>query len=177
MSRHRFAWPIVRFASARDGIAAVEFALLAPVLLLLMMASLGFGYAFFLKLRVIDATSAAAIYAFQNGSTLDAGNLAAFLAKVNAVVVDVSGLTPAPVVSVLVNNAPDAGALDGFYCASGKPAAWSSTGTTVRSCGGNVLSAKFITITVSASQASLFQLDDILPATLLTRDVAVVRLP
>lgn len=155
----------------------MEFALLTPLLLVLMMATIGFGYAFFLKLRIVNATSAAAIYAFNNASALNAGTLATFLTNVRSVAIEVAGLTPEPTVSVLFNNAPDASLLSNYYCVSGQPATWTSTGTVVRACGGNVVSGKFVTITVLASTASLFKLGSVLPATFVTPDLAVVRLP
>jgi Flp pilus assembly protein TadG len=55
-----------RFGSAR-GVAAIEFALALPVLLLLLAGVADLGFAVYAKMQVQDAAEAGALYAAQNG--------------------------------------------------------------------------------------------------------------
>lgn len=51
---------------ARDGVAAMEFALVVPVLITLMTGAISFGVAFRMKMEVGNAARAGAVYASAN---------------------------------------------------------------------------------------------------------------
>ncbi|MFN4177976.1 TadE/TadG family type IV pilus assembly protein [Phenylobacterium sp.] len=51
----------------RRGTAAIEFAIIAPVLILLVVAAIEFGFAIRAQLQAQEAASAGALYAMQNG--------------------------------------------------------------------------------------------------------------
>jgi Flp pilus assembly protein TadG len=64
----RRSWPrLRRIAQANQGLAAVEFALLTPVLITLLVGLLDFGLAFQRQLNVNAAAQAGASYAVING--------------------------------------------------------------------------------------------------------------
>ncbi|WP_019904580.1 TadE/TadG family type IV pilus assembly protein [Methylobacterium sp. 77] len=171
----RFRASFARLSRARDGLAAVEFALIMPVFLLITVAIVDIGHAFYMKLRIVNATTAAALYAQMNGQSLTSSTLGAFLSRVQAVAVASADLPEPPVVTVLFNNASDAANLNGFYCLSGFPAVWTGTGSASGTCGGSVSSGKFVTITISASTSTLLVSDTILGPTFATSDLAIVR--
>jgi Flp pilus assembly protein TadG len=58
---------LIRIAHANQGLAAIEFALLAPVLMALLVGLLDFGLAFQRQLNVNAAAEAGASYAVING--------------------------------------------------------------------------------------------------------------
>jgi len=160
----------------RRGIAAVEFGIFAPLLLFLAVVMVDFGFAFNNKLRIVSATSTAAQYAFANGQSLNASTLSTFRTNVTTVAQTTANMTSAPTVTVLFNNAADSSTLANFYCASGfAPVTWTSTGTSSVSCGGSVMSGKFVTITVMSTANSLFKSDSILGRVITTTDTAIVR--
>lgn len=154
--------PIVRrlrrlFLRGDTGIAAVEFALLAPVFVGLAALGLDLGHAYQVKLQIISATSAAAQYAFLNGQSVTSSTAATFLSNVASVVTATAAVTPAPTVTVRFNNATDGSNAANYYCTgSTSPPNWTSTGTSSSSCGGSVMSGKYVTISVTASTTSLF---------------------
>lgn len=168
--------PHRRFAAQSEGVAALEFALIAPVFLLLMIAALDFGHAFYRKIRLINATTAAAHYALRQGPGVTRAQVSAFQAKVASIVVDAASLPVAPVVTVLFNNAADSGNLETFYCLSGYPAVWAAMGAAPGACGGNVSSGRFVTISVNAEAASFFLPNAVFGTAFDTRDDVIVRI-
>lgn len=146
-----------RLRAARSGAAAVEFAMIAPVFVLIGFGLVDLGYAFHVRLCLANATTAGALYAQVNGQNLTASDLPDYVGKVQAVVTAAAtGLPQAPTVSVLFNDAADAGRVGTFYCLSAAPVTWTSTGAAAASCGGNVMSGKFVTISVTANRPTLF---------------------
>jgi len=88
-------WPrraAARFCS-RNGVAAIEFAMVSPMLIILLTGVVELGMAGFQAMQVQSAVEAGALYAAQNG----AGNLSAIaLAVVNATGTAGITATPAP---------------------------------------------------------------------------------
>ncbi len=55
-----------RFWAARDGIGAIEFALIAPLLLMMLLGILDFGMAFWQRMQIANATDAGVEWAMAN---------------------------------------------------------------------------------------------------------------
>ncbi len=66
MCRRAFA-KTAALRRSRDGVAALEFALTAPVLILLMVGAISFGAAYRVKMQVGNAARAGAAYASAHG--------------------------------------------------------------------------------------------------------------
>lgn len=159
-----------------SGVAAVEFGLLAPVWIGLMVFALDFAEAFYLKTKIAAAVSAAGQYAFLNAQLVASTSVAAFLGNVQTVAQTVANLSTAPVVTVLFNNANDNANGANYYCVTGSsPPVFTSTGTSSASCGGSVMSGKYVTVTVTGTMATFFSSDPVLGATISVTDAAVVR--
>ncbi|SFU49409.1 TadE-like protein [Methylobacterium sp. 174MFSha1.1] len=133
----------------RRGVAAVEFALLTPILLALLLSLFDACLAFRQMLRVVNANAAAANYAISAGAGLGKAGLAAFAADVAAIVRGSADGFSTAEVTVLINNAADGSSIETFYCVSGSPPRWTATGSSSTACGDSATSGKFVTITVS----------------------------
>jgi len=165
-----------RLPRARSGAAAVEFALVVPALLAVATGALDLGYAFYVRLRVADATTAAVLYAQLNGPKVTAAEVPAFIATVRAVAAATAALPQPPDVSVLFNNAPDASRFATYFCLSGFPPAWAPVGASALSCGGSVTGGKFVSVTVTANRPTLFVRSGLFGALSQTSDRAVARI-
>lgn len=165
-----------RFLRNRDGIAAVEFALVAPIFLAFLGLLIDFGAAFNTRMKLSTAVAAAGQYAFAQGQGVSANTAATLITSVSTIAQNASNLSPAPAVTVRINNAADGSNADSFYCLSGyNPVAWSSTGNTAASCGSSVTSGKFVTITMSASRTYWFLPSSIAKKLAVLTDTAIVR--
>lgn len=166
---------LVGLARNRDGIAAVEFALVAPVFVALLGLLIDFAVVFNTQLRLAGALHAASQVAFAQGQWVTSSTASSLITAVANVATVAAGSTPVSV-KVLVNNATDGSTADTFYCVSGGGTpVWSSTGTSSAGCGGALTSGKFVSISVSANGRSFF-----LPASFAAKiatlsDNAVVR--
>lgn len=170
--RHRLSC----FLSRRDGIAAVEFALIVPVFLGFLGLLVDFSAAFNTRLKLSSGIAAAGQYAFAQGQSVSPATAAALIASVGAVAQNATNLSPPPAVTVLVNNAPNGTTADSFYCLDGSnPVAWSSTGTRPASCGGSVTSGKFVTITMSSARTYWFLPSSVAARLSVLTDSAIVR--
>lgn len=148
----RIRHAVRRLCLDRRGIAAVELAMLSPIYLLFGAVVFQLGYSYAIELKVVSATSAAAQFAYLKGRTLTVGTLPAYLANVQSVVQSQSGLGVTISATVLYNNVAGTGNFSSYYClTNASPPVWTSTGTSAGSCGGNVTSGKFVTITATAT--------------------------
>lgn len=143
-----------RLAADRRGVALIEFALVLPPLLLLVALIVDIGFAYNARLNTLRGVSAGAMYAFENGGDVDAGSADAFRQTIATIVQQGAGAT-APTVTVLVNNVAGPGAADGYYCSSGIPTQWRSTGMTRSACGDGTMSAKFVTIRTTGTPVAI----------------------
>ncbi|HMA48335.1 MAG TPA: TadE/TadG family type IV pilus assembly protein [Magnetospirillaceae bacterium] len=123
----------------RDGVAFVEFALLAPVFALLTVAAIDFGLAFAAKLNLAAAVAEGAQYAFLNGGNVQA-------ARVQTVVQSAIALSP---VSATVTY-------DGAcYCVTGSPPARSAQTCGVP-CPNGAPPGKYLDISASYTYQPIF---------------------
>ncbi|MGC8477681.1 MAG: TadE/TadG family type IV pilus assembly protein [Acetobacteraceae bacterium] len=119
------------------GIAAVEFALVVPVLLVLLAGGVDIGFRIWARAALVDAVAQGAMYAFLTGPSVTASAVAGFVEQAAAI----------PGVSATVSG-PSSGCL-----AAGSPTltAAASNGT----CADGTKPGTFLTIAASATAFSL----------------------
>ena len=172
----RGGFPLRALRRDGSGVAALDFGLLAPAWIALVVCTLDFTEAFYLKMRLAAAVDAAAQYAFLNAQTVTASSVASFLANVQTVARASAGLGAAAAVTVLFNNADSDANASNYYCVGGaSPVVFTSTGTGSASCGGSVVSGKYVTITVSGTMSTFFSSDPAFGSTIVMSDAAMVR--
>lgn len=149
-------------ATGRDsGIAAVEFAIIVPVFLMLFVGATDLGQMLFDQYQLDQAVAAGAEYAALNSANVNSANGAALATSIAAVVESANGAAWANDV-ITVNNGPNvtvtnghatsggtASNADSYYCLTGSPGSW-SWGTAYSSqvaCAGSGTAGKFVAIT------------------------------
>jgi Flp pilus assembly protein TadG len=151
---------------ARSGLAALEFALMAPVLSALFIGTVDASQLFMAQLKLSAAVGAGADYAMANASQVSSTGGAGVASAVAAVVGNLNGTGWASG-TVVVNNGPSAAFAGGastpsgtaanadlYYCMTGSPGAWNwGTGSnSATSCGaGEPVSGKFVTISATTT--------------------------
>ena len=168
--------PAGRLLSDRSGVAAVEFALMSPIFLLLMVGLIDLGFAYHAKLRVNAAISAASYYAFQKGQALSVATAQAYTANVAGVASSLlANVSDDLSVSVVINDDPTGAKTSTTFCVSGYPAVFTAAGAASTSCGGNLTSGKFVSIRVSGHITPIFLSADLFGGSLAVADAALVR--
>ena len=157
------------------GVAAVEFALVGPMLIFLVGSMIDYAYGYNVKLKVADAVTAGAVYAFNNGQDVTAADAVTFLAAVKNVVTTVAEVQIPVTVETRFNNDVTGANASSYYCVDGYPAVWTSTGQSSVSCGGNIQSGRFVTITVSGDYHPLFLSNPVFARVLRIEESIVVR--
>lgn len=153
-----------------SGIAAVEFALIAPIFVLILAGTIDLGIQIYLEAKIGAAVAAGAEYAAVNASSVNSANGASLASAIANVAANANG-SGWENSSVVVNNGPSAtvtgGTLsaggtaanaDSCYCPTGSPPNW-SWGTAVAcgsACTGGGIAGKFVTVTASRSVTPLF---------------------
>lgn len=166
-----------RLQTDDSGVAAVEFAVFAPLFLVLIVGLVDLGFAYHAKLKVNAAISAASYYAFQKGQALTAATAAAYKTEVEGVASSLlAGLSDDLAVEVLVNNDPTGAKASTTFCLSGYPPVFAAAGTTSSSCGGNLTSGKFVRIDVSGHITPIFLSANLFGGYLAVADSALVRI-
>jgi Flp pilus assembly protein TadG len=151
------------------GIAAIEFALLLPVLGLIVAGITDFGGVLLTRFRLDAAVSAGANYAMVNASNVSSANGAKLANTISTVVANNAGSTWAND-AIVVNNGPaqsmtggtsstggTASNADSCYCPSVSSGfAWGAAVTCGNACGGGGIAGKFVTITAARTFAPIF---------------------
>lgn len=83
----------LRLAAASEGLAAIEFALVAPLLLLLVTGAFDFGRGLWYQQQVASAAQAGAVYAAAQGWNATAANIDSAITTATSLAVSAS---PAP---------------------------------------------------------------------------------
>ena len=139
-----------RVAGDRSGVAAVELALIAPLLTLMMVAVTDIGLGVYRKMQVEDAAQVGAQYAVKNG--YDANAISnAVISTTNFLAITAS---PAPVKFC--------------GCATGSGVSSTTCGTT---CPGGALAGTYTTVSAQATYQTILN-----PATYNFSSQATVRL-
>jgi Flp pilus assembly protein TadG len=124
-ARSIFRRVLARAASDTSGVAAIEFGIVVPILVLMVVAVVDIGMGFYRKMQVEDAAQAGAQWAVKNG--FDA----------NAITSAVTSATSAPSISVSPTPVQFCG------CATGSTISTATCGTT---CSGGVQAGTYTTV-------------------------------
>ncbi len=166
----RLSASLARLLRSRSGISTVEFALIAPVFVLLFAGTVDFGLALHKRFQINSAVSAGANYTLLRADDISSANAAALAAQIAAVVAGNSG--PGRVtVSVNVNNnssvtltdgeatpGEGGGAADACYCPirNANGLTWGNAVACGAACPTAGQSGKFVEIDVSKPHDPLF---------------------
>ena len=125
-ARNMFRRVLARAAGDTSGVAAIEFAIIVPILMLMVVATADIGMGFYFKMQVEDSAQAGAAWAIKHGY-FDA----------NAISNAVTSAVSAPAISV--SPAP----VQFCGCASVSGISTVTCGTT---CSGGILSGTYTTV-------------------------------
>lgn len=142
---------------ARDGIAAVEFGLLAPMLLLIVAASLDLGLAYSAQIKVQQAAQAGAQYALLHG--YDSTKI-------------ISAVTSATTLSVSASPAPT----QQCGCLSGSSVTLSGTPPCLVTCGNGLTPGTYVQVNAQASYSPLIPYATLLSSPTTLTSQALVRI-
>ena len=172
----------------RTAVAAVEFAIMAPVLVIMFIGIIDCAQAFLVEMKLSSAVAAGAEYVVNNTSSVTSTGGARLATNTAAIVGNINGTGWASG-TIVVNNGPTstfasgqatssgtASNADSCYCLSGSPGSW-SWGSAV-ACGSactTSLAGKFVTITASRTLTPFFSHYYILPASITQRMVVEVQ--
>ncbi len=151
-----------RLLERRHGTAAVELALIAPILLTLFAGTVDFARAFDQEIALSSAVTSAAQYALLNVASINSTNAASLAATLSGIVANSNGAAWAGA-TVTVNDGATSTVANGSTTASGTAAnansCWCPTGassaawafgtavTCGSACAAGTLAGKFVTIT------------------------------
>ena len=155
-----------RFVESDSGAAAVEFAIISPLLLAIFAFMIDFGMALWVKIDLEQALSSAANYAIVSATNVSASGGATLAAQLGAI-------APARLdVGVTVNNGPTysrnggaattggtASAADACYCpatGSNNSVTWGSSVACGSTCANGGQAGRFVAITMSRTYSPLF---------------------
>lgn len=148
----------------RSGTAAVELALISPLLLILLAGIIDFARAYDQEIELSSAVAAAAEYALINAAEINSSNAASLAATLSGIVANSNGTAWAGA-TVTVNDGATSGVSGGTpananscWCPTGNAAGWTwGTATTCGSaCAGGTLAGKFVTITGTRAFTAIF---------------------
>jgi Flp pilus assembly protein TadG len=139
----------------RDGTAAVELALISPLLLGLLTSIIDYSRVYHQELQLSAAVASAAQYALLNGTAINSGNAASLAATISGIVANSNGAAWAGATVSVNNGAANA---NSCWCPTGSLANWSWGAATAcgSSCAGGTLAGKFVTIAATRSFSAIF---------------------
>jgi len=142
--------------SGEAGVAAMEFGLLLPVLVVIFLGIADFSVAYHDQLQLSSALASAADYAFTQGQTESGSTLTT---DVTNFVNTVSSI-PLSAASATYNNG---GSATSCYCVTGSPPTYTET-TCGATCtdGSGSTAGKYVSISASFSFTPLFPLQTVL---------------
>jgi Flp pilus assembly protein TadG len=171
-----------------SGMAALEFALLAPVFFVLFAGMTDLGHGLYMRVRLEAAVAAGINYALVNANKVDSTSNGTNLAEAIATLVTTSNAGKMPAATVVLNNGQmvqvvkgvqtvsgTAANADRCYCPTGSPSnwTWGSAVSCATTCTGGGTSGKFVTVTASYSFTPLFSYAGFGPGGTITVDAAV----
>jgi Flp pilus assembly protein TadG len=149
------------------GVAGLEFALVAPIIALVMAATVDIGIEIFLRSQLDDSLSAASNYALVNASQVSSAGGAALATATAGLVANMHG-TRWATSTVTVNAGPTATSAGGSsgaasaasscYCPTGSASAltWGNPQTCGVACSAGGAAGKFVLVTASVAYTPLF---------------------
>ena len=157
------------FLGDRRGASALEFALIAPIFLLLLAGTVELGGMLYTRFQLNSALSAAASYTLLNGSALSEATAPSLVANTAAIT---AGDTNSSVSVTIAVNKDYAGTLrngqlttsgspsdaDRCYCPTGTGATpdWGTAIACESVCSNGSIAGKFITITAERAYSPMF---------------------
>jgi Flp pilus assembly protein TadG len=154
---------------SESGLAAIEFAMIVPVYLLIFVGAVDMGGMLYQSYQLETAVAAGSEYAAVNSASVNPTNGATLASAVAGVVENANGSAWAND-TVVVNNGPSvtvtngsaassgtAGNTSNCYCPTGSPPnwVWGSAATCGSSCAGGGEAGKFVTITANVAYTPL----------------------
>ena len=156
---------------SRHGTAAVEMALISPMLMILLAGIIDFGRAYREEIELSSAVAAASQYALLNAANINSTNAASLAATLSGIVANSNGAGWAGA-TVSVNDGATSTVTNGSTTSSGtaananscwcptgaSAAAWSygTAATCGSACAGGTLAGKFVTITGTRAFTAIF---------------------
>jgi Flp pilus assembly protein TadG len=168
---------------SNGGIAAVEFAFIVPVFLIMLMGVIDIGQMLFTYYRLDQAVAAGSQYAALNGGNVNSTGGGALASSIATIVEDANGSAWAND-AIVVNNGPSvtvasgaatsggtASNADSCYCPTGSGANWSwgSAMECGATCPSSGEAGKFVTITASYDYVPLVRIYNFITNTTLSR--------
>jgi Flp pilus assembly protein TadG len=141
---------IFNSTSRRDGVAAVELGIVAPMLITLCLGISDFSVVYHKQLQLSQALTAGGEYAFNKGQN-ESGS--ALTTDVASFVQTISGVTPSSVQATINGGLVAAD----FYCVSGSPPTYTGPYTAGAACTDGSTAGQFISITASYTYTPIFR--------------------
>jgi Flp pilus assembly protein TadG len=154
----------------RDGTAAVELALISPMLMILLAGIIDFGRVYREEIELSSAVAAASQYALLNVANINSTNAASLATTLSGIVANTNGAAWAGS-TVTVNDGATSAVAGGVPTASGTAAnanscwcptgassawTWGSAATCGSACAGGTLAGKFVTIAGTRQFTAIF---------------------
>jgi Flp pilus assembly protein TadG len=154
----------------RNGTAAVELALVAPMLLILFAGIVDFARVYDQEIELSSGVAAAANYALTNAASINSGSAASLAATLSGIVANSNGAAWAGA-TVTVNDGATSAVSNGVASSSGTAAnanscwcptggsaswGWGAAATCGSACTGGTLAGKFVTITGTRPFSAIF---------------------
>lgn len=159
-----------RFLGRRQGTAAVELALITPMLLTLFAGIVDFARVYHDEIALSSVVAAAAQYALINAASINSTNAASLAATLGGIVANSNGAAWAGA-TVTVNDGATSAVTSGGTTSSGTAAnanscwcptggspawGWGTAATCGSTCAGGTLAGKFVTIAGTRSFSAIF---------------------
>jgi len=128
-----------------DGVAAIEMAFIAPILVFLALGLVDFGLGVYTKMMVANAADAGAAYAFRNGASYSAANASSFNTAVQ------NAAQSAVTIATILSSSPLTAAASEQYCCAGLTNCSPSTPPT---CGTGLTVGTYVQVTTSVQYST-----------------------
>jgi Flp pilus assembly protein TadG len=170
-----------------QGLAAIEFAMLVPVYLLILVGAVDMGGMLYSSYQLESAVAAGSEYAAVNAANVNGTSGTTLASSIAGIVENANGSASAND-TVVVNNGPSVTVTGGSvssggtatnanscYCPTGSPPNWSwgSAATCGSTCGSGGQAGKFVTITASVAYSPLLSTFGLIKNGILTQNAAV----
>jgi Flp pilus assembly protein TadG len=154
----------------RKGTAAMELALIAPMLLILLTGIFDFARLYHDEIELSGAVAAAAQYALINASSINSTGVTSLAATLSGIVANSNGSNWAgatvtandgatsTVTGGTTTSSGTAANANSCWCPTGSPASltWGTAATCGSACTGGTLAGKFVTITGTRVFSAIF---------------------